>query len=392
MIFLSAAVGLLAAVMLLSTLSDALSVAWIVLNHRRPRASTPAELPKLLFLVPAHDEELLIESCVRSLLAMRYPPTRYDVVVVADNCTDRTGEIARNTGVRCLVRTDRTVRGKPHAIAWALTQLSVADYSAVVIMDADAIVDPGFAAGIAETAPLERKAVQPSNDVRNPEESAITRMAAVMVYGVYRGSFPLKQRAGLNIPLGCGMCIGRDVLAVDGWNAFSIGEDMEWYAILTARGVLIDYAPHARLYQQEAKSLGQSDSQRQRWVAGRLLNLFHRGPDIVLSGNTSVRQKLDAVAELAAIGPVAQFGLAILLGLLVFSATPPGATLLTTLLLASLVRPFSYTLVGLAHDPHPLRALRAFAFLPIYTVWRVASALSTLRLFGDKRWVRTDRH
>jgi 1,2-diacylglycerol 3-beta-glucosyltransferase len=392
MILLSLAVGLVAAIMLLSTLSDALSIAWVLLNHRSPQPASPAGLPRLLFLVPAHDEELLIDSCVRSLLAMRYPTARYDVVVIADNCTDRTDEIARGLGVKCLARLDPDLRGKPHAVAWAVNQLPVGDYDAVLILDADAVVEPGFAEGIAEAAPLARKAVQPFNDVRNPEESAITRMAAVLAGGIFRGSFPLKYRAGLNVPLGCGMCVGREVLAAYGWKAFSLGEDLEWYAILTSEGVAIDYAPNAHLYAQEAKSLAQSGSQRQRWLAGRLSNLLRRGPEIVRSGKTGIRQKLDAVAELAAIGPIAQLGLLVLVEILVFATAPPGAPILTALLLASLVRPLGYALIGLSHDPHPVRAVRAFAFLPIYAVWRVAALMGGLRMVGDKYWIRTGRH
>jgi cellulose synthase/poly-beta-1,6-N-acetylglucosamine synthase-like glycosyltransferase len=349
-------------------------------------------MPRLLILVPAHDEELLIDSCVRSLLAMRYPPGRYDVVVIADNCTDRTDEIARSLGVKCLVRVDPDLRGKPHAVAWAVNQLPVADYDATVILDADAVVDPGFAKGIAEAAPLEGKAVQPFNDVRNPEESAITRMAAVLAGGIFHGSFPLKQRARLNVPLGCGMCVGRDVLNHFGWKAFSLGEDLEWYAILASEGVPTAYAPNAHLYAQEAKSLAQSGSQRQRWLAGRLSNLIRRGPEIVRSRKTGVRQKLDVLAELTAIGPVAQLGLLILLETLVFATDLPGAPILAALLLASLFRPLGYALIGLSHDPHPIKALRAFAFLPVYAVWRVFGLMGGLRLAGGKYWIRTGRH
>lgn len=391
MILLSAAVGIVAAVMLLSMISDALSIAWILLGRRPSQLAPPADVPRLLVLVPAHDEELLIESCVRSLMVMRYPGARYDVVVIADNCTDRTEDIVRGLGVKCLVRVDPALGGKPHAVAWAVNQLPVSDYDAMVILDADAVVDPGFAEGIAEVAPLERKAVQPFNDVRNPEESAITRMAAVLAGGIFHGSFPLKRRAGLSVPMGCGMCVGREILAVYGWKAFSLGEDLEWYAILVTEGVPIDYAPNAHLYAQEARSLAQSGSQRQRWLAGRLSNLLRRGPQIVSSGKTGIRQKLDAVAELAAIGPIAQLGLVTLLEVLVFATHIPGAGILATLLFASLARPLAYALIGLTHDPRPLQALRAFSFLPIYAVWRVAALVGGVRMVGGKYWIRTGR-
>ena len=49
-------------------------------------------LPRLSIVVAAHNEEHLLEEALRSLLALRYPD--YEVIVVNDRSTDRTGEIA----------------------------------------------------------------------------------------------------------------------------------------------------------------------------------------------------------------------------------------------------------------------------------------------------------
>src|SRR5207249_8564064 len=143
----------------------------------RSRGKPPprGDLPRLLFLVPAHDEELLVEHCVRSLLQVSYPRERFDVVVVADNCDDRTASRALAAGARCLERYDPSRPGKPHAIAWALQNIHLEGYDAVVIIDADTSVDPGFAAALARAEPLADKVLQVYNDVGNPEESAITQ-------------------------------------------------------------------------------------------------------------------------------------------------------------------------------------------------------------------------
>ncbi len=50
---------------------------------------------KFAFIVPAHNEELALARTVRSLRAVDYPKSLFDVIVIADNCTDRTAEIAR---------------------------------------------------------------------------------------------------------------------------------------------------------------------------------------------------------------------------------------------------------------------------------------------------------
>jgi cellulose synthase/poly-beta-1,6-N-acetylglucosamine synthase-like glycosyltransferase len=143
------------------------------------------------------------------------------VVVIADNCSDRTAERAAANGAVCLERHDTAQPGKPRAIAWALTQVALDRHDAVIIIDADTTVDPGFARALSRAAPLEHKAVQAYFDVANPQDSALTRMAAVLASANFRVAYPLKRRAGVNAPLlGNGMGIGVGVLPAHGWKAF----------------------------------------------------------------------------------------------------------------------------------------------------------------------------
>lgn len=53
----------------------------------------PAAWPKVSVVVPAHNEERVIERCVRALLASDYP--NLEVITVLDRCTDRTRELLR---------------------------------------------------------------------------------------------------------------------------------------------------------------------------------------------------------------------------------------------------------------------------------------------------------
>ena len=55
----------------------------------------PASRLQLTALVPAHNEALTIAATLQSLWSQTRPPDR--VVVVADNCTDDTAELARAT-------------------------------------------------------------------------------------------------------------------------------------------------------------------------------------------------------------------------------------------------------------------------------------------------------
>ena len=178
MIVLTVLLGLWATALLLPAVSDLMCVIRLALWPKRTRVSATGH-PRLLVFIPAHNEELLLEPCVHSLCSQRYPSSHLSVVVIADNCTDATATVARSAGAVCLERTDLERKGKPRAIAWALDQIDYRSYDAVIIIDADTVVDPSFADHIARVPDLRNKAVQPYNGIRNPGDSALTRMGAV---------------------------------------------------------------------------------------------------------------------------------------------------------------------------------------------------------------------
>lgn len=99
----------------------------------------------LVALLPAHDEEASLGAALDSLRDQTRPPDR--IVVVADNCTDRTVEIARERGAEV----HETV-GNRHRKAGALNQVldllmpTLGDHAQVLVMDADCTLDPEFLA------------------------------------------------------------------------------------------------------------------------------------------------------------------------------------------------------------------------------------------------------
>jgi Glycosyl transferase family 2 len=106
------------------------STSAILTTRRRIRASTiPLSLRNsaassqfnFAILIPAHNEEIMLDTLLDSLSVLDYPKDRYTVYVVADNCTDRTAELARARGwVRVYERHDEAKRGKGHALGWLL--------------------------------------------------------------------------------------------------------------------------------------------------------------------------------------------------------------------------------------------------------------------------------
>lgn len=90
-------------------------------------------------LVPAHNEAVGIVATIRSLQAQTIPPDR--IVVVADNCTDGTAELAQAAGAEVFTTVGNTAR-KAGALNQALAALE--PEGDVLVMDADTTLAEQF--------------------------------------------------------------------------------------------------------------------------------------------------------------------------------------------------------------------------------------------------------
>ena len=96
-------------------------------------------------LIPAHNEEASLPLTLRSLQQQTAPPAR--VVVVADNCTDRTVAVAREHGAEVFETVGNTHK-KGGALNQALQDLlpGLGDNDTVMVMDADSQIGDDFLA------------------------------------------------------------------------------------------------------------------------------------------------------------------------------------------------------------------------------------------------------
>lgn len=91
-------------------------------------------------IVPAHDEQLVIASTLKSVLRVTVPS---NVHVIADGCTDDTEKIARSFGVNVLEL--EPARGKAGGIEAAIERFQLPErFEAVLIVDADTELDEHY--------------------------------------------------------------------------------------------------------------------------------------------------------------------------------------------------------------------------------------------------------
>jgi cellulose synthase/poly-beta-1,6-N-acetylglucosamine synthase-like glycosyltransferase len=383
-----------AILLVLPLLSDSYSLALLGWRSLRPKpaAKSPAPRQRLLVLVAAHNEELLVGHAVRSMATMNRNDCDFDLVLIADNCTDDTAAIAAANGARVLERSDTVNRGKPHALQWAMRQFPLSQYDAVVIVDADTVVDPDFADAFARRGPLRGKAVQSYSAISNEGDSWLTALGGLLVSMRYDFQYALKQRVGLSCPIGNGWCVGTELLAKAGWAPESLTETWELYARYTAYGAPVDFATDSVMRGQEAHTLAQGATQRKRWQAGKLAVFRDYWRSILTSPSISAHQKLDTIAELAALGPVLHATIAMPLAMVMGFAPSHPARIVGALFGASLIPVLGWASITLCRYPQRGRALRALAHLPVYAVWRVAVGVQAFATARRRVWHRSPRH
>ena len=118
----------------------------------REPAAPPSQLPdrpggsgplRLTVLVPAHNESLTIAATLESLWTQTRPPDR--VIVVADNCTDDTAEIAGEHGAEVFTTVanhDKKAGGLNQALLEMFAEID--DRDVAMVMDADSVIVPEF--------------------------------------------------------------------------------------------------------------------------------------------------------------------------------------------------------------------------------------------------------
>lgn len=344
-------------------------------------------------IVPAHNEESVIERTVKSLMRIDWPKEYFRVVVIADNCTDATADTARRAGAEVMERRDKTRRGKGYALEFAFAASMRRQWAAAVaVIDADAEVSPNLLEAFAARIAAGAQAVQVHYGVLNPHASWRTRLITIA-----KGSFHIvRSRARERLRVSCGIrgngwCVTHSLLQQIPYRCFSLTEDLEYGIAIGMAGVRVAYADEAHSNADMVSGEQLARSQRTRWEAGRFqlvraktLPLLHAAYtrrsaicldlalDLMVLPLSYVVINAMALAALAAVG----------------SWFDPGLLPWVWISMACIAAQAAYVLRGWQLSGVGAQGLLDLARAPGFLLWKM---LLLLRPRKPQTWVRTDR-
>ena len=228
---------------------------------------------RFMTIIPAHNEEKVVVNLIESLKKLDYPKDLYDIYVIADNCTDKTAEVAKKAGAIVYERFDEAHKTKGHALQWFLAQKieENAPYDAFCIFDADNIVDENFLKVMNKKLCQGEEVVQGYKDIKNPSDSWVSAGYAIFYWTMHRFYHLARYNIGLS-PLmnGTGFMVKFDVIKPQGWNTKTLTEDIEFSLKRIIEGKKLGWARDAIVYDEQPVGFKQSWTQRSRWTVGHM--------------------------------------------------------------------------------------------------------------------------
>lgn len=381
-----------AAALLIPVITIALQVVCSFVPHCPTRRSSRAR-ESAAIIIPAHNESTAIEQTLASVKAQMRPGDR--LIVVADNCTDDTADVARSLGAAVVERKDPSKNGKAYALEAGMRFLwATGERSVVVFVDADCILGGRALDKLVRACSFEDAPIQGRDVMNRAGRGDIRQRISTFAWRVKNEVRPLGYRA-LGLPcllMGTGMAMPSHILRRINLATDHITEDITLGVRCALLGRAPLYCPEAIISSEFAPSDTGRDAQKSRWIHGHLATILEFVPVLVKEGARRRQPVLWAIAADLMVPPLGLLGAGTL-----------GLNVLTILwwfagggwapiLLAAIVLLLSILTLAIAwvRSGRDLIALSEFAALPLYVMRQLVIGK---QFFTGHRsgWIRSER-
>jgi cellulose synthase/poly-beta-1,6-N-acetylglucosamine synthase-like glycosyltransferase len=340
--------------------------------YRAPRR-TGGEAIRFLILVPAHNEEQVIAGALTAINAGRRAGD--EVLVVADRCTDATAAVARSLGALVLERGPDDPPGRAAARQAGLEHARALEWDAVLMLDADSVIEPGFLDACERAMAGSVSAVQARSE--SSRGRTLATEAAVAAFTLQGITIPRgRDRLGLSVRLrGTGMAMRRQVALAHRFRA-PASEDLFFTLDLLLNGVRCQHVDVARLRSQGASTWGAFGGQKVRYEAGRISAARAYVPRLLRRAVTHRDAACLEAAWFLASPPFAVGVLSLLVGCAMAAAA--GAWIVAAVFAVGFGLLGLAILTGLIQARAGLRTWLALCLAPWYIAWKAAVQLQAV--------------
>ena len=233
------------------------------------------ELPKVSIMIPAHNEAVVIGNTLKAMVQLDYPKDKLEVIVISDNCSDNTSEIAGKFAAKYpfvkVVETEGEYKGKGKSSALNFG-FKHSEGKYIAVYDADNTPEKGSIYHLVMGLENDPKAgaVVGKFRVVNAKKSLLTRFINIETI-----TFQWMAQAGrwfwfkmATIP-GTNFAIRRTIIEeLGGWDEKALAEDTELTIRVYDLGYHIRFFPAAVTWEQEPEVWKVWWRQRTRWARG----------------------------------------------------------------------------------------------------------------------------
>ncbi|MBR6806751.1 MAG: glycosyltransferase family 2 protein [Clostridia bacterium] len=258
---------------------------YLILGFFSTRKFAPAENKyRYAVLIAARNEEKVIGKLIESIRCQDYPSHLVDIFVVADNCTDKTADVARSLGAVCYERDDKQRRTKGFALQFLVENIrkdyGIEYFDGYFLFDADNLLSPDYITKMNDSFDAGEKIITSYRNTKNFDDNWIS--ASYALHWIRTILTEHRARSTLHIATriqGTGFLFAAEVIK-DGWNYTSLTEDRAFCADAVSNGYKISYNNEAEFFDEQPVSIKIAMRQRIRWAKGHLQAMAETGPKL----------------------------------------------------------------------------------------------------------------
>ncbi len=229
---------------------------------------------KIAFIIPAHNEDDVIEGTVSSIINnQQYPKELFDVFVVANNCTDKTAEKAKKAGAKVLILDDPDpAHHIPlYPIRYGIDHiLSLDSYDMVIHVDADNHLSDDFSSLMNDAYQTGVEFARPYEGALNPTQNFYTKACTLFYTYDSRYGSRIRERLGFAALVnGSGAMMATSMLKkCGGYDAKTISDDAEFNFNRMLEGYQGHYVEDAVVYEDMPSSFKDTLNRNKRIFNG----------------------------------------------------------------------------------------------------------------------------